>query len=1198
MKPIYRSLTYICLALSLAVIARAQQVEPPVQIIISEGKVRFAARQPEWQLHLIVQNQRGETLYDSGFNHVSALSWGLADNEGKPLSGGLYRYALTLRDNNGVTTHAHKGSFILEQDADHLWITTQDETAIGTDILGGGLTVTREGGRSIAGLHTTDGKSVKRDVNGRELIDEKDDKKSAKQEKAALSGTANIVAKFDAGGVNLINSSVTETGGNVGIGTTTPQAILDMVKPGATDVVFRMQNATRAWSVGVSGAGDFWRIRDNTAGAARLSVSGINGNVGVGTTAPTERLEVAGKVKLTGIGNGIIFPDGSTQTTAATGGGGDITEVNAGAGLTGGATSGAATLGIAASGVTATELAANAVTTAKIADANVTTAKLANASVTDAKIADVAGSKITGSITTATIPGPSVLGPVTIAVNALNANSAVSFSGALAGDVTGNQSTTKVEKIQNLAVPVPVLADNGKVIKYKNDGVNPPSFELAADTNSGGTVTGVTASGPLASSGGVAPNISLTGVVPIANGGTGAATQNFVDLSNAQTIAGVKTFSSTIAASISGNAATATNATNFTGVLAGDVTGTQSTTLISNNAVTNAKLADASVTSTKLAVPLNLVHGPTVLTVTNSSPSGTPAALFNGPTLGLRAVAVGVSIPVFPPVNFPGTAIQGETTSSWGGAGVEGFANPTSNSPGTAYGIYGRTSAVAAASAYAGYFAGRARIVYAATNLTPGIFNHKALEAENAATFDTTSGLLYNYAAFFRNLSTRSTGSGDLHNVGILASASGAQFNYAAIFDQGNVGIGTHTPTSKLHVVGDTNITGNLTYTGSLNGNGANLLNLNGANITGTLPVSTIPAGSDNYIQNQNAGAQASANFNISGNGTAGGTFTGNVVSATTQFNIGVDRVLSIAGVDNTFVGFNAGVANTTGGANSFLGTGAGAANTTGGTNSFFGTSAGGLNTTGGSNSFFGATAGRSNTTGQSNSFFGREAGFNNTTGGGNSFYGHGAGNNNTTGTSNAFFGLGAGGNSTTADGNAFFGTGAGASNTTGFFNSFFGRESGVANTTGNHNSFYGIAAGLNTTTGSNNVFLGRGAAVLNTTGSNNTVIGSEAGASNITESNNTFIGTFANGAVGINNATALGAGATVTQSDSVVLGNNAAVGIGVSAPKAKLDVRDGNVYVGTAGQGMILKSPDGATCRLLTIDNAGALALSVITCP
>lgn len=50
------------------------------------------------------------------------------------------------------------------------------------------------------------------------------------------------------------------------------------------------------------------------------------------------------------------------------------------------------------------------------------------------------------------------------------------------------------------------------------------SITIAA-TNSG-TVTSVTASSPLASSGGATPNISLTGTVGISNGGTGQTTAN------------------------------------------------------------------------------------------------------------------------------------------------------------------------------------------------------------------------------------------------------------------------------------------------------------------------------------------------------------------------------------------------------------------------------------------------------------------------------------------------------------------------------------------------------------------------------------------------------------------------------------------------------------------------------------------------
>jgi hypothetical protein len=54
----------------------------------------------------------------------------------------------------------------------------------------------------------------------------------------------------------------------------------------------------------------------------------------------------------------------------------------------------------------------------------------------------------------------------------------------------------------------------------------------------------------------------VTGILPVANGGTGSSTQNFVDLSNTQTVAGAKTFSgatTTISGNLTGgNAATST----------------------------------------------------------------------------------------------------------------------------------------------------------------------------------------------------------------------------------------------------------------------------------------------------------------------------------------------------------------------------------------------------------------------------------------------------------------------------------------------------------------------------------------------------------------------------------------------------------------------------------------------------------------
>jgi hypothetical protein len=263
--------------------------------------------------------------------------------------------------------------------------------------------------------------------------------------------------------------------------------------------------------------------------------------------------------------------------------------------------------------------------------------------------------------------------------------------------------------------------------------------------------------------------------------------------------------------------------------------------------------------------------------------------------------------------------------------------------------------------------------------------------------------------------------------------------------------------------------------------------NVAGSQISGTIPVTSVPAGSSNYIQNATS-QQPNSNFNISGNGTAGGSLQGSVVNALTHYNLGGLRVLTTAGLDNLVVGLNAGNVNT-----------------------------------GSNNSFVGSQTGRSNTTGFNNSFFGRFAGLSNTTGSNNSLFGKDAGGNNVTGSNNAFFGTRAGNGNTTGGFNSFFGDTAGRINTTGHSNSFFGRSAGENNTTGADNSFLGLNAGLQNTTGSGNTFVGVGSGTQN--------------AVNPTGDNNTALGFLASVDSGVNNSTAIGTNASAVASHTIVLG-------------------------------------------------------------
>ena len=106
---------------------------------------------------------------------------------------------------------------------------------------------------------------------------------------------------------------------------------------------------------------------------------------------------------------------------------------------------------------------------------------------------------------------------------------------------------------------------------------------------------------------------NVTGTVAVANGGTGSSTQNFVDLTTAQTVAGAKTFSGNTAVSGSSTFTVGTGATALGGSLA--VTGTS--TLTGNSTVGGTLAVTGATTLASAAVTNNASVGGN-LTVTGN----------------------------------------------------------------------------------------------------------------------------------------------------------------------------------------------------------------------------------------------------------------------------------------------------------------------------------------------------------------------------------------------------------------------------------------------------------------------------------------------------------------------------------------------------------------------------------------------------
>ena len=326
-----RFLFLLLVGLSLSVKSFAQTAPTPqakVNIIIDRESVRFAPQELAVEMRLVVTDQSGAEVYDSGPLSLSTLDWLMRDSNGEAVKGGLYLYKLSLKDANGGEGE-RRGYLIVTRtgDADRVFVATGDKVGIGAGGEVTQVTVVSNAEATVGGAELPGRVPLRAGAEERgelpKRASSKEGQASAPTGPHITLATAGRLAKFNDASGNLVDSGVLETLAGGGLvqtfGNTGPTV-------GAYNHVVEIVAAsgkTPLTLVGGAGAMEFWR--DNTPsaavafGVAKPAIPAVatndmifsaystssggwfermrltnSGNLGIGTTDPQAKLHVSG----------------------------------------------------------------------------------------------------------------------------------------------------------------------------------------------------------------------------------------------------------------------------------------------------------------------------------------------------------------------------------------------------------------------------------------------------------------------------------------------------------------------------------------------------------------------------------------------------------------------------------------------------------------------------------------------------------------------------------------------------------------------------------------------------------------------------------------------------------------------------------------------------------------------------------------